>query len=131
MSMIQEFKDFAMKGNVIDLAVATVLGAAFNNIVGAVVDNVIMPIVGIITGGIDFDTLSLTVGSANLKYGLAITALVKFVAIALFLFAVIKTMNEAKKKVAKPTKAEQAVIATLTKDQELLEEIRDLLKKTK
>ena len=97
MSIVQEFKDFAMKWNVIDLAVATVLGAAFNNIVGAIVDNVIMPIVGIITWGINFDTLVFKVGDATLKYGIAITASVKFLAIAAFLFAVIKMMNASKK----------------------------------
>ena len=84
MGMLKEFKEFAMKGNVIDLAVGVVIGAAFGAIVGAVVDNIIMPVVGMITGGINFDALSVKVGNAELKYGLAISAAVKFLAIALF-----------------------------------------------
>jgi large conductance mechanosensitive channel len=123
MGMLKEFKDFAMKGNVIDLAVATVLGVAFNAIVGAVVDNIIMPIVGMITGGIDFNSLSVKVGSAELKYGMAITAAIKFLAIALFLFAIVKAMNSAKKKEA------EAAPPPPPEDITLLREIRDALKK--
>ena len=123
MGMLKEFKEFAMKGNVIDLAVGVVIGAAFGAIVGAVVDNIIMPIVGMITGGINFDTLSVKVGDAELKYGMAITAAVKFIAIAFFLFMVIKAMNASKKKeaaAAPPPPPEDVV---------LLREIRDALKK--
>lgn len=123
MGMLKEFKDFAMKGNVIDLAVATVLGVAFNAIVGAVVDHIIMPIVGMITGGIDFNALSVKVGSAELKYGMAITASIKFIAIAMFLFLVIKAMNKMKKK------EETAAPAAPPEDIVLLREIRDALKK--
>lgn len=123
MGMLREFKDFAMKGNVIDLAVATVLGVAFNAIVGAVVDHIIMPIVGMITGGIDFNALSVKVGSAELKYGMAITASIKFIAIAMFLFLVIKAMNKMKKK------EEAAAPAAPPEDIVLLREIRDALKK--
>ena len=122
MGMLKEFKEFAMKGNVVDLAVGVVIGAAFGAIVGAVVDNIIMPIVGMITGGINFDTLSVKVGDAELKYGLAISALVKFIAIALFLFMVIKAMNATKKK-------EEAAPAATPEDIALLREIRDALKK--
>ena len=123
MGMLKEFKDFAMKGNVIDLAVATVLGVAFNAIVGAVVDHIIMPIVGMITGGIDFNALSVKVGSAELKYGMAITASIKFIAIGMFLFLVIKAMNKMKKK------EEAAAPAAPPEDIVLLREIRDALKK--
>jgi large conductance mechanosensitive channel len=123
MSMMKEFKEFAMKGNVVDLAVAVVIGGAFGAIVGAVVDHIIMPTVGMITGGINFESLSVKVGDAELRYGMAISALVKFIAIALFLFIVIKAMNAGKKKEAAaptPTPAEDIV---------LLREIRDALKK--
>ncbi|MEO0311161.1 MAG: large-conductance mechanosensitive channel protein MscL [Bacteroidota bacterium] len=123
MGMISEFKAFAMKGNVIDLAIATVLGAAFNAIVGAVVDNLIMPIVGMITGGINFDTLMIEVGDAQLKYGIAISATVKFIAVALFLFMVIKAVNAAKAKEVPPPPAGPS------SEEKLLTEIRDLLKK--
>jgi large conductance mechanosensitive channel len=123
MGMIKEFKEFAMKGNVVDLAVAVVLGGAFGAIVGAVVDYIIMPVVGMITGGINFDALSITVGSAELKYGMAISAVVKFIAIALFLFMVIKAMNASKKKEA------PAGPPPTPEDITLLREIRDALKK--
>jgi large conductance mechanosensitive channel len=123
MGMLKEFKDFAMKGNVVDLAVGVVIGAAFGAIVGAVVDNIIMPIVGMITGGINFDSLSVKVGAAELKYGMAISALVKFIAIALFLFMIIKSMNAGKKK------EEAAAPPPPPEDITLLREIRDALKK--
>ena len=123
MSMLKEFKEFAMKGNVIDLAVGVVIGAAFGAIVGAVVDNIIMPVVGMITGGINFDALSVKVGNAELKYGLAISAAVKFLAIALFLFMVIKAVNASKKKEA------AAAPPPPPEDITLLREIRDALKK--
>jgi large conductance mechanosensitive channel len=125
MGMLKEFKEFAMKGNVIDLAVGVVIGAAFGAIVSAVVDNIIMPIVGMITGGINFDALSVKVGDAELKYGMAISAAVKFIAIALFLFMVIKAINSAKKK----EEAAPAAPAPTPEDIQLLREIRDALKK--
>lgn len=123
MGMLKEFKDFAMKGNVIDLAIGVVIGAAFGAIVGAVVDNIIMPIVGMITGGINFDSLSVKVGSAELKYGMAISAAVKFLAIALFLFMIVKAINKAKK--AEPPAPDPGPSST----DKLLMEIRDGLKR--
>ena len=125
MGIVKEFKEFAMKGNVIDLAVGVVIGAAFGAIVSAVVDSIIMPIVGMITGGINFDALSVKVGDAELKYGMAISAAVKFIAIALFLFMVIKAINSAKKK----EEAAPAAPAPTPEDIQLLREIRDALKK--
>lgn len=123
MGMLKEFKDFAVKGNVIDLAIATVLGVAFNAIIGAVVDNIIMPLVGMLTGGIDFNSLSFKVGSAELKYGLAITAAIKFFAIVIFLFIVVKALNKMKK--AEPPAPDPGPSST----DKLLMEIRDSLKK--
>lgn len=123
MGMLKEFKDFAMKGNVIDLAIGVVIGGAFGAIVGAVVDHIIMPIVGMITGGIDFDALSVKVGDAHLRYGMAITAAVKFLAIAFFLFMVVKAINKMKK--AEPP----APPAEPSSTDKLLMEIRDALKK--
>lgn len=123
--MLKEFKEFAMKGNVIDLAVGVVIGGAFGAIVSAVVDHILMPIVGIITGGINFDSLAIKVGDAELKYGMAISALVKFIAIAFFLFMVIKAVNAAKKK----EEAAPAAPAPTPEDIQLLREIRDALKK--
>ncbi|HEX4956569.1 MAG TPA: large-conductance mechanosensitive channel protein MscL [Lacibacter sp.] len=123
MGMLKEFKEFAMKGNVVDLAVGVVIGGAFGAIVSAIVDHVLMPVVGMITGGINFDALSLKVGEAELKYGLAISATVKFIVIAFFLFLVIKALNKTKK--AEPP----AAPAPTPEDIVLLREIRDALKK--
>ncbi|MFD2920163.1 large conductance mechanosensitive channel protein MscL [Terrimonas rubra] len=125
MAFLKEFKEFAVKGNVVDLAVATVLGVAFNAIVGAVVDHILMPIIGMITGGIDFNSLALTVGSAELRYGMAISAIIKFVAIAGFLFLVVKAINKLKKK----EEAAPAAPAPPSEEVLLLREIRDSLKK--
>jgi large conductance mechanosensitive channel len=122
MGMISEFKDFAIKGNVMDLAIATVLGAAFNAIVGAVVDNILMPLIGIVTGGVNFEALGFSVGEATIKYGLAIGALIKFIIIAMFLFMVVKGLNRMKKPEADAAPAGPS-------QEELLTQIRDLLKK--
>jgi large conductance mechanosensitive channel len=123
MGMMKEFKEFAMKGNVIDLAVGVVIGGAFGAIIGAVVDHILMPIVGIITGGIDFNSLSVKVGNAQLNYGMAISAAVKFLAIALFLFLVVKAINKMKKD--EPPAPDPGPSST----DKLLMEIRDSLKK--
>jgi large conductance mechanosensitive channel len=123
MGFLKEFKEFAVKGNVMDLAVGVVLGAAFNAIVGAVVDNILMPVVGMITGGVDFDKLAYKVGDAELKYGTAIGALIKFIIVALFLFIVVKAMTASKRK------EEAAAPPAPPEDITLLREIRDSLKK--
>jgi len=125
MGMLKEFKEFAMKGNVIDLAIGVVIGAAFGAIVGAVVDHILMPIVGMITGGVNFDTLAVKVGDAELKYGMAISALVKFIAIAFFLFLVVKAINKMKREEPPAPPAPPEPSST----DKLLMEIRDLLKK--
>jgi len=122
--MLQEFKDFAMKGNIVDLAVAVVIGAAFGKIVSALVANIITPIVGMIMGGISFADLVITVGSAELAYGAFIQAILDFVIVALVLFMVIKAMN----KMEKEEEAAPEEPAGPTQE-ELLSEIRDLLKK--
>jgi large conductance mechanosensitive channel len=123
MGMLKEFKEFAMKGNVIDLAVGVIIGAAFSGIVGAVVDHILMPIVGIITGGVNFDSLAIKVRNAELRYGMAISAAVKFLLIAFFLFLLVKAINRMKRK--------EEVPAPVAPPEEimLLREIRDELKK--
>jgi large conductance mechanosensitive channel len=135
MGMISEFKEFAMKGNVVDLAVGVVIGAAFGKIVTAVVDNLLMPLVGLMTGGVDFSHWAITLKDAvidaagkettpalTLGVGAAINAVVQFIIVAFFLFMVIKAMNAAKKK-------EDVAPAAPPADVALLTEIRDLLKK--
>jgi large conductance mechanosensitive channel len=123
--MLQEFKAFAMKGNVVDLAVGVVIGGAFGAIVTSLVGDIIMPLIGVVTGGINFSGLSVTVGSAVIAYGKFIQAAFVFVIVALTLFFVIKAMNATKKKeVEKP-----AAPAEPSAEVKLLGEIRDLLRK--
>lgn len=91
--MLKEFREFINRGNVIDLAVAVILGTAFNAIVSSLVDDLIMPLVGIILGGIDFSGLALQVGNATLTYGNLIQAIINFLIIALVLFFIIRGYN--------------------------------------
>ena len=130
--MIKEFKEFIMRGNVVDLAVGVIVGAAFQKIVSSLVDNILMPIVGMLIGGVDFTTLSITVGTAEIKYGLFIQNVIDFLIVAFVLFLVVKAMNSAKKKAEKKLKKkeekeEEEVAPAKAEDIVLLEEIRDLL----
>jgi large conductance mechanosensitive channel len=136
MSMLKEFKEFAMKGNVVDLAVWVVIGGAFGKIVTSLVEDLIMPPIGWLIGNVDFTDLviklpALIEGQAEVtvKYGNFLTILINFLIVALAIFFVIvKPMSKMKKK---EEKVEEAVVASLSKDQELLTEIRDLLKKNR
>ena len=125
MSLVKEFKEFAMRGNIIDMAVGVIIGGAFGKIVSSLVNDVIMPLIGIITGGIDFTNLKATIGNASITYGNFIQNVVDFLIIAFCIFIMVKTINKISKK--KEEKTDN--VPTLTKDQELLGEIRDLLKK--
>jgi large conductance mechanosensitive channel len=124
--MIKEFRDFIMRGNVIDLAVAVVMGAAFTGIINSLVNDIIMPIIGVILGGLDFTTLAVTVGSASIAYGKFLQAIVNFLFIALALFFVVKSINAMRAIGAK--KEAEAAPAAPPEDVQLLREIRDLLK---
>ncbi|WP_298712821.1 large-conductance mechanosensitive channel protein MscL [Chitinophaga sp.] len=124
MSFFSEFKAFAMKGNVIDLAVGVVIGAAFGKIVNSLVESIIMPIVGILIGKVDFKSLMVKVGEAEIKYGLFIQATVEFFIVAFAIFLVVRTINRFKKE--EPAPAAPA----LTTSEQLLMEIRDELKKS-
>lgn len=124
MSFVKEFKDFAVKGNVMDMAVGVIIGGAFGKIVSSLVNDIIMPLIGILTGGIDFKDISIQVGSATVKYGLFLQNVIDFFIIAICIFTMIKAMNSlSKKKEEKP-----AAPAGPTEEQKLLGEIRDLLK---
>lgn len=122
---IKEFKEFISRRNVIDLAVAVVIGGAFTKIVNSLVDDIIMPIIGVIIGGINFENLMVTVGTAEIKYGMFIQAVVNFLLIALVIFTIIKAINKFKKK--EEEKPEEP--AAPSEDIVLLTEIRDLLRK--
>lgn len=137
--MLKEFKEFALKGNVVDLAVGVVIGAAFGKIVDSLVKDVIMPIIGAITGGLDFSNyfvkLSSAVKATNyadaakegavLGYGAFVTAIVNFAIVAFVLFLVIQAMNKMKRKEAAAPAAPEAP----PRQEVLLEQIRDLLAK--
>jgi len=125
MSYLKEFKSFAMRGNVTDLAIGVVIGGAFGAIVKSLVADIIMPIVGILTGGVDFSSLSFTVGNAAIAYGKFIQAVVVFIIVAFALFLIVKAINAAKKR----EEEAPAPPAAPTKQESLLAEIRDLLKK--
>ena len=98
----EEFKKFISKGNVMDLAVGVIIGGAFQAIVNSLVNDIIMPLLGIITGGLDFSSLAITVGDAQIMYGSFISAIINFLLMALVLFMVIKAMNKAKELTEKP-----------------------------
>jgi large conductance mechanosensitive channel len=122
MQMWQEFKKFAVKGNVIDLAVAVIIGAAFGKIVKSLVDDIIMPLLGILLGGISFTNLKVTVGDAVITYGVFLQNVVDFFLIALVIFFIIRLYKKIERK--EEIKAE----VTVDQKEELLKEIRDLLK---
>lgn len=124
--MWKEFKEFAARGNVVDLAVGVIIGGAFGKIVASLVNDVIMPIIGLILGGIDFSALEFQVGEAVIKYGAFIQSIVDFVIIAFSIFMIIRAINKFKKKEEEePPEPEEYVP---TKEETLLMEIRDLLK---
>lgn len=132
MSMMKEFKEFAMRGNVVDMAVGIIIGAAFGKIISSLVGDVIMPPIGVLLGGVDFSNLSITIRQATesapaviLGYGKFINTIIDFIIIAFTIFIAIKAMNSLKKK------QEEAPAAPPTPpaDIQLLTEIRDLLKK--
>ena len=126
MKIFKEFKEFISKGNVLDLAVGVIVGGAFGKIVTSLVDDIIMPIIGLIIGGIDFSGLSLKIGEATVKYGMFIQNIVNFLIIAFSIFLVVKAVNKMRR--IKPEKEEPLVEPKKSNEEILLTEIRDLLK---
>ena len=95
--MLKEFKDFALRGNVMDLAIAVIIGGAFGKIIASLVNDVLMPLIGLLLGGISFANLSVSVGDAVVAYGLFIQAIVDFVIVAFVIFQLVRAMNRMKK----------------------------------
>ena len=124
MGMLKEFRQFAVKGNVVDLAVAVIIGGAFGKIVTSLVGDVVMPLVGVLLGGVNFTGLAVKVGSASLQYGKFLQSCVDFLIIAWVIFLAVKLINRLKR--TEP-QAEEAPAAP-PRQEVLLEEIRDLLK---
>jgi large conductance mechanosensitive channel len=121
MSLLKEFRDFAVKGNVVDLAVGVIIGGAFGKIVSSLVGDMIMPLAGVLVGGIDLKEFYLRVGSAKVMYGVFIQNCVDFLIIAAAIFLAVKLINRFREK-------EEAKPAPPLRQEQLLEEIRDLLK---
>jgi large conductance mechanosensitive channel len=95
--MLKEFKEFAIRGNVVDLAVAVIIGGAFGKIISSLVGDILMPLIGLFIGGIDFSGLALTVGNASIAYGAFIQALIDFVIIAFVIFLMLRFINSFQK----------------------------------
>lgn len=136
--MLKEFKEFALKGNMVDLAIGVIIGGAFGKLVDSIVNDILMPIIGLVTGGVDFSNMFIQLAGApaatlaaarttgaTLAYGNFITLLINFLIIAWVLFMVVKAMNRLKKKEA----AAPETPAAPTKEEVLLTDIRDLLAK--
>ena len=126
--MMKEFKEFISRGNVMDMAVGILIGGAFTAIVSSLVADIITPIIGMLMGGVDFSSLAVTVGSANLTYGNFIQAIINFLLVAWVLFMIVKAMNKMKRK-EEEKPAEPEAPAEPPEDIVLLREIRDSLKK--
>ncbi len=124
--MIKEFKNFISRGNVVDMAVGVIIGGAFGKIVTSLVNDVLMPLVGILIGGQNFSSLAIKVGDASILYGAFIQAIIDFLIVALCIFLMVKAFEKFKKK--EPEVVEEPKDSDEVK---LLKEIRDLLKKRK
>ena len=125
MGLASEFKEFAMKGNVVDLAVGVIIGGAFGKIVSSMVEDVIMPLVGTLLGGINFAGLTVKIGDATLKYGKFLQTCLDFLIIAWAIFVAVHVINRLRREEPAPAPPPSAP----TRQEVLLEEIRDLLKK--
>ncbi len=126
--MIKEFKAFISRGNVVDLAVGVIVGGAFGKIVTSLVNDVLMPLIGIVLGGVDFTNLSIQVGNSKIMYGSFIQNIIDFLIIAFCVFMFVKIINRLS---SKHKKAEEKPVVKKSDEVLLLEEIRDLLKETK
>ncbi|MGE0698565.1 MAG: large-conductance mechanosensitive channel protein MscL [Hyphomicrobiaceae bacterium] len=131
MSLLREFQEFALKGNVVDLAVGVIIGAAFGKIVDSLVKNVLMPPIGYVIGGVNFNELAINLPTPTkpvlIKYGEFLQTVIDFAIIAFVLFMVIKAMNMAKKRFEKQKAEAPAAAASLTLTETYLKEIRDAM----
>lgn len=127
--MIKEFKAFISRGNVVDLAVGVIIGGAFGKIVSSLVDNILMPIIGVIIGGIDFSNLSIKIGNANIAYGLFIQNVIDFLIVAFCIFLFVKAINKLNEMGNKLKKDEGKKEIIEETELTILKEIRNELKK--
>jgi len=122
MSLMREFREFAVRGSVVDLAVGVIIGTAFGKIVSSLVADMVMPLVGILVGGVNYENLFVQIGAAKIMYGKFIQNVVDFVIVALVIFLMVRLINRFRRK-------EEAKAAPPPRQEQLLEEIRDLLKR--
>jgi large conductance mechanosensitive channel len=127
--MLKEFQNFISRGNVIDLAIAVIIGAAFTAIVTSLVNDIIMPIIGVILGGIDFKGLTVTIGQAAIAYGNFIQAIVNFLIIAFVVFLIVRSINRMQERLKKEEAPAESAPPEPSAEVKLLTEIRDLLRK--
>jgi large conductance mechanosensitive channel len=124
MSILREFREFAVKGNVVDLAVGVIIGAAFGKIIASLVGDIVMPLVGVLIGGVNYENLFVQVGEAKVMYGKFFQTVLDFLIIALAIFLMVRLINHWRRKdEGKPAAAPPP------RQEQLLEEIRDLLKR--
>lgn len=121
--MLKEFKAFAIRGNIVDLAIGVIIGGAFNKIVSSLVNDMVMPLIGLVLGGVNLSGLSFTIGDASIKYGMFLQTIVDFLIVAFSVFCIVKVLNKLKKQ-----EEQQNAAPVVTKQEALLTEIRDLLK---
>ena len=131
--VIKEFKEFISKGNVLDLAVGVIIGTAFSKIVNSLVNDILMPFLGVITGGNDLTGLTITIKDATISYGVFIQNIIDFLLMAICVFIIVKVVNQVKTNIEKLDKSKEEKKEEPKKSNEelLLEEIRDLLKENK
>ncbi len=129
--MIKEFKEFISKGNVMDMAVGIIIGGAFTAIVNSLVESILMPLIGALTGGLSVEDMAWKVGNASIGYGAFIQAIIDFLLVAWVLFMIIKALNKAKNAVVAEAEEAPAEPEPVPEDIALLTEIRDLLKEKK
>ena len=129
-NFFSEFKEFINKGSVMDMAVGVIIGGAFGKIVTSLVDNVIMPLVGVIMGGVDISGLAITLGGASIRYGLFLQNVIDFIIIAFVIFAIIRLMNRMRDRVKTHLHgdASDEPVEEIPEDVKLMKEIRDILK---
>jgi len=104
--MLKEFRNFAMRGNVIDLAVGVIIGGAFGKIVGSLVNDILMPLIGLVLGGVNFAEQAIQIGEASVRWGAFVQAIIDFIIIAFVIFLIVKAANKAKKEEPAPAPAE-------------------------
>ena len=124
MSWLKEFREFATKGNVVDLAVGVIIGTAFGKIISSLVADIIMPLIGILIGGVHYEDLVIEVGDAQVTYGKFLQNVIDFIVIAFVIFLMVRVINHFRRQQEKEPKA-----APPPRQEQLLEEIRDLLKR--